>query len=157
MHGRVAYGSTSTSHHLAIVRMIRNRNIDQLQNMSMIWDSVYSFRRLQLNFLEPYYFRGCKSVKRIHLTADFSVLIERTSVRPFYFIFLFYCHVYFPAQLVGGYTLSYLLDKPWSQVSSLLPPCTCLQFLSRIGFSIHAARRFSSNVANSRSRAFRYK
>ena len=35
------------------------------------------------------------------------------------------------------------------------PPGTCLQFLSRIGFSIPTARRFSSNVANSRSRAFR--
>ena len=65
-------------------------------------------------------------------------------------------HFYFPAQLVGGFTLSDLRDKPWSQVSSLLPPPgTCLQFLSRIGFSIPTARRFSSNVANSRSRAFR--
>ena len=35
-------------------------------------------------------------------------------------------HFYFPAQLVGGFTLSDLLDKPWSQVSSLLPPGTCL-------------------------------
>ena len=48
-----------------------------------------------------------------------------------------------------------LLDKLWSQVSSLLPPGTCLQFLSRIGFSIPTARRLSSNVANSRFRAFR--
>ena len=64
--------------------------------------------------------------------------------------------VYFPAQLVGSFTLSDRLDKPWSQVSSLLIPGTCLQFLSRIGFSIPTARRFSSNVANSRSRAFRY-
>ena len=45
-------------------------------------------------------------------------------------------HFYLPAQLVGGFTLSHLLDKPWSQVSSLLPPGTCLQFLSRIAFSI---------------------
>ena len=45
------------------------------------------------------------------------------------------------------FALSDLLDKPWSQVSSLLPPGTCLQFLSRIGFSIPTARRFSSNVA----------
>ena len=67
----------------------------------------------------------------------------------------FYHHFYFPAQLVGGFTLSDLLGKPWSQVSSLLPPGTCLQLLSRIGFSIATARRFSSNVANSRSRAFR--
>ena len=64
-------------------------------------------------------------------------------------------HFYFPAQLVGGFTLSDLLDKPWSQVSSLLPPGTYLQFLSRIGLSIPTARRFSSNVANSCSRAFR--
>ena len=35
-----------------------------------------------------------------------------------------------------------LLDKPWSQVSSLLPPCSCLQFLSRRGFSNPTARRF---------------
>ena len=64
-------------------------------------------------------------------------------------------HFYFPTQLVGGFTLSNFLDKPWSQVSSLLPPGTCLQFLWRIGFSIPTARRFSSNVANSHSRAFR--
>ena len=35
-----------------------------------------------------------------------------------------------------------LLGKPWSQVSSLLPPGSCLQFLSRIGFSNPSARRF---------------
>ena len=52
-----------------------------------------------------------------------------------------------------------LLDKPWSQVSSLLPPGSCLQFSSRIGFSNPTARRFfiecCLTVANSRSRAFR--
>ena len=48
-----------------------------------------------------------------------------------------------------------LLDKLCSQASSLLPSGTCLQFSSRISFSIPTARRFSSNVANSRSRAFR--
>ena len=57
--------------------------------------------------------------------------------------------------MVGGFTLSDLVDKPWSQVSSVLPPGTCLHVLSRIGFSIPTARRSSSNVANSRSRAFR--
>ena len=35
-----------------------------------------------------------------------------------------------------------LLDKPWSQGLSLLPPGSCLQFLSRIGFSSPTARRF---------------
>ena len=33
-------------------------------------------------------------------------------------------HFYFPAQLVGGFTLSDLLDKPWSRVLSLFPPGT---------------------------------
>ena len=35
-----------------------------------------------------------------------------------------------------------LLDKPWSQVSSLSSPNSCLHFLSRIGFSNPTARRF---------------
>ena len=43
---------------------------------------------------------------------------------------------YSPAQLARGFTPSELLNKPWSQVSSLLPPGTCLHFLSRIRFSI---------------------
>ena len=38
------------------------------------------------------------------------------------FCFIFFHRFYFPAQRVGGFTLSDLLDKPWSQVSSLLPP-----------------------------------
>ena len=67
-------------------------------------------------------------------------------------------------------TFTFQLNSYWSRrfypqrssgqavfiVSSLLPPGTCLQFLSRIGFSIPTALRFSSNVANSRSRAFRW-
>ena len=46
---------------------------------------------------------------------------------------------FFPAQPVvkRSYILSDLLDKPWSQVSSLLPPPRyMLSFLSRIGCSI---------------------
>ena len=35
-----------------------------------------------------------------------------------------------------------LLDKPWSQVSPLLPPGSYLQILSRTGFSNSTARRF---------------
>ena len=35
-----------------------------------------------------------------------------------------------------------LLDNPWSQVSSLLPLGSCLQLLSRIGFSNATSRRF---------------
>ena len=50
---------------------------------------------------------------------------------------------------------SFWTSRVWSQVSSLFPPDYCLQFSSRIGFSNPTARRFSSSVANSRSRAFR--
>ena len=48
-----------------------------------------------------------------------------------------------------------LLGKLWSQVSSLVPPGTRIQLLLHIALSVPTARRFSSNVANSRSRAFR--
>ena len=41
------------------------------------------------------------------------------------FLFLFNHHFYSPAYLVRGFTPSgLLLDKPWSQVSTLLPPGT---------------------------------
>ena len=68
-----------------------------------------------------------------------------TKDKLFYFILL---------NLFFSHTFTFqVLDKPWSQVSSLLPPGSCLQFLSRIGFSNLVD--FSSSVANSRSRAFR--
>ena len=68
----------------------------------------------------------------------------------FFFFFLFF---------FVSLSLFQILDELWPQVSPLFPPgTTCLQFLSRIGFSVPAARRLSSNVAiyhNSRFRAFR--
>ena len=69
----------------------------------------------------------------------------------FIYLYFFYHHFLFPAQLVGGFSFSDLLDKPWSQVSCLSPPGTSLELLSRVGFSIPTARRFSSDVANPRS------
>ena len=48
------------------------------------------------------------------------------------FFFLFFSHTF----------TFQLLDKPRSQVSPLLPPGSCLQVLSRIGFSNATARRF---------------
>ena len=92
----------------------------------------------------------------LYARSEESVRSSRPCFKTMFFVlFCFFHHFYFPAQFVGGFTLSDLPDKPWSQVSSLLPPGTCLQFLSHIGFSIPTARPFSSNVANSRSRAFR--
>ena len=49
-----------------------------------------------------------------------------------------------------------LLDKLSSQVSRpFSPPVRAFSFLSRTRFSMPTARRFSSNVANSRFRVFR--
>ena len=56
---------------------------------------------------------------------------------PIYFYFFFFFSHTFAFQL---------LDKPSSQVSSLLPPGSCLRFLSRIGFSNPTARRFFHRV-----------
>ena len=92
---------------------------------------------LQPSGLRP----GCEAGER---TAGWMVMLLVVLVLVFAFFF-FFC-LTFTFQL---------LDKLLSQVSSVLPPGTCFQFLSRIGFSIPTARRFSSNVANSRSRALR--
>ena len=57
------------------------------------------------------------------------------------FLFLLYTSYIY----IYSHTATFqLLDKPWSQVSSLLPPApgSCVPFLSRIGFSTPAARRF---------------
>ena len=50
----------------------------------------------------------------------------------FFFSFFFFLHT----------STLQVLDKPWSQVSPLPPPGSCLQFLSRIGFSNPTARRY---------------
>ena len=49
-----------------------------------------------------------------------------------HFAFLLIHHFYCPAELEGGFTLyALLLDKPWSQVSSLLPPLYVPSFSCR--------------------------
>ena len=63
---------------------------------------------------------------------------------------------YFPAQLVGDFTLSGLLDKPRSQVSSLLPPGINMPpFLSCTRCSIPTARRLNRTFLLSSKRCFR--
>ena len=55
----------------------------------------------------------------------------------------FYHHFYFPALLVGGFTLAAgLLDKTWPQLSYHLhlPPGTCLHFCRAVGFVIPTVR-----------------
>ena len=44
--------------------------------------------------------------------------------------FWFKSSLFFPAQLVRSVALGDLLDKPWSQVSPLLPPGTRLHFFA---------------------------
>ena len=68
-----------------------------------------------------------------HSLPSGDVRTTKTNGTRHYFVFLFLFSHTFTFQL---------LDKPWVQVSSLLPPGSCLQFLSRIGFSNPTARRF---------------
>ena len=72
------------------------------------------------------------------------------------FFFFFDRHFYFPAQLVGGFYPQ--RSSGQAVVTGVVPsPPRCVpSFLSLIGFSMLTACRFSSNVGNSRSRAFRY-
>ena len=60
-------------------------------------------------------------------------------------------------KLVGGFTLGDLLDKAWSQVGVIPSPPRYMPFIfvAHRALSFPTARRFSSNAANSRSRAFR--
>ena len=62
----------------------------------------------------------------LHVTS--TAIIDSNLTPPPFFLHVFFFFLYTS-------TFQLLLDKPWSQVSSLLPPGSCLQFLSRIGFS----------------------
>ena len=61
-------------------------------------------------------------------------------------------HLYVPAFFAEGSTLSNFWKSRGHRYRPFPPPL-CASFFSRIGFSIPTARRISSNVANSRSRA----
>ena len=73
-----------------------------------------------------------------------------------FFYYYFRHQFYFPAYLAGGSTLSDLfLDKPWSQVSSLVPPDTYLTFIVHMVQHSHSTvRRFSWSVAHTHALAF---
>lgn len=73
------------------------------------------------------------------------------------FFFHFYHHFYFPAQLVGGFALSdFIMERRGHRCLPFSPPVRAFLFIAHtVGFSIPAARRCTSNVGNSRSRAFR--
>ena len=59
-------------------------------------------------------------------------------------------------QNLGIHTSTFpLLNKPWSQMSSLLPPFLAFNFNRAQGSVIPLLVDFSSSVANSRSRAIR--
>ena len=65
-------------------------------------------------------------IKWSHPTAVWSAAVVFSSGRVIFGVSFFFC-LTFTFQL---------LDKQWPQVWSLFPPGTCLQFLSRTGFSI---------------------
>ena len=91
------------------------------------------------------------------LTFFYFVLPSIYSVVPGIFLFLF---IFFPSLLHSSSTRRrFYPQRPSGQavVTGVVPspPRYAPSILSRIGFSIPTARRFSSNVANSSSRAFR--
>ena len=72
-----------------------------------------------------------------------------------------YCIIFWSSLLLSSSTRRRFYPQRSSGqavVTGVVPssPRYVPSFLSRIGFSIPTARRFSSNVANSRSRVFRY-
>ena len=77
---------------------------------------------------------------------------------PFGVYFRFWSRLFF-LLFFPFFSVSVLLSRFWTSGGLRCRPCsppgTCLQFLSCVGFSIPTARRLSSNVANSRFRAFR--
>ena len=70
-------------------------------------------------------------IRRVHRSMLLRCLGWRKRKRDDHTFFFFFSHTF----------TFQLLDKPWSQVSSLLLSGSCLQFLSRIGFSNPTARR----------------
>ena len=77
------------------------------------------------------------------ISRKFAHVEQRTIDPPFDYLdiseeYMFYFFIFFHKHL----STFQLLDKPWSQVSPLLLPGSCLQFLSRIGFGNPTARRF---------------
>ena len=80
---------------------------------------------------------ACRLIERIFCTArseinslknNLLVSVRVVQYQLFTFFFFFEHHFYFPAQLVGRFTLSDLVDKTWSQVPSLLLPHKCVHF-----------------------------
>ena len=69
-------------------------------------------------------------------------------------IFLNYCFL-LPSQFVMVFTLSDLLDKPWSQVTSLLLPDTCLHFYRTQGSANSHLSAFYARANSHFLRAFR--
>ena len=73
-------------------------------------------------------------------------MMPRHTTWYFGFLFLFFTH---------AFTFQLLDNKPWSQVSSFLPPGSRLQFYCAWGSVIPLLVDFSWSVGNSRSLAFR--
>ena len=71
----------------------------------------------------------------------------------FFFFSFFVPGITFLQEISRFCPLSDVLDEPWSQGSCPFCPPVRAFLLSRLGFSVLTARRFLSNVADSRSRS----
>ena len=69
---------------------------------------------------------------------------------------VFYRHFYFPVHLVDDLPSAIFWTKDGHRCRPLSPSVLAFIFVSRKGVDLPTARRFSSTVADSRSRAFRY-
>ena len=105
-----------------LIRSASNRSVE-MPLFTVSTSQLYSVRSECFIFILPRSGAGRSRYPRVGKLTDYCGVF-------FYFFIFFFSHITFQ-----------LLDKPWSQVSSLLPPGSCLEILSRIGFN-PTARRF---------------
>ena len=138
------------------------------QNGSAGRGTVQQYRELGLSWQDGadnertegiiYFIRGRCTVFYIFLCSTEGVRTYITFFSPRNFfsmsLFLLLLIVTFTSELSSQWAIPSSIRGIF-YVITLLPPGTCLHFFSRIGFSILTARRFLSDGADSRSRAFR--
>ena len=97
-------------------------------------DPGFQFYYFVLKLESKYLFSVDKDTKSMLLALCTTMHAILASFFFSFFFFFFFHHFYFPTQLVGGFTLSDLMYKPWSQVSPNPPgPGTCLHFFRAEG------------------------
>ena len=119
------------------------------QGITVIVQDTTYIRQEELEPTRPEHFAAAE-LKRSNAKFPATFLSHSPSLWPSPPLSLYLAHsethilslLYFPAQLVRGFTLSDVLDKPWSQVSSLLPPGTRLPFIGHMVQHSHCSSIF---------------